>query len=38
VLSERQRADLGRHGSAYEAARRDQETVRDNVREVLAEA
>ncbi|WP_329570418.1 hypothetical protein [Streptomyces sp. NBC_01361] len=37
VLSERQRADLGRHRSAYEAARRDQETVRDNVREVLAD-
>ncbi|MFI9774681.1 hypothetical protein ACIHCV_08215 [Streptomyces sp. NPDC051956] len=36
VLSERQRADLVRHRSAYEAARRDQETVRDNVREVLA--
>ncbi|MFJ3994660.1 hypothetical protein ACIPWY_39365 [Streptomyces sp. NPDC090032] len=36
VLSEAQRADIARHRSAYESARRGQETVRDNVREVLA--
>ncbi|MFG2519402.1 hypothetical protein [Streptomyces sp. NPDC048527] len=36
VLSEVQRADIARHRSAYESARRSQETVRDNAREVLA--
>ncbi|MFE2987165.1 hypothetical protein [Streptomyces sp. NPDC059262] len=35
VLSEERRADLARHRSAYESARRGQETVRDNMREAL---
>ncbi|MFD0113431.1 MULTISPECIES: hypothetical protein [unclassified Streptomyces] len=36
VLSKEQRTDLARHRSAYESVRRGQETVRDNMREVLA--